>query len=220
VSGYLEPSDEVGGDAFDYALSTTTAQLAIFDATGHSLVSGATTAAAVSAYRSVRRNGGGLYDQAMAIDDAVATHFVPQGRFVTGVLCEVELSTGRLRYVVAGHPHPFVLRRGKVVKTLSGGTRPLFGLHTAELTIGEEQLERGDWLALFSDGIIEARDTQGRQFGTDRLIDFLQREAAGGYPPPETVRRLARAVMVHQNGVLQDDATVLLARWDGSDLSA
>jgi serine/threonine protein phosphatase PrpC len=85
--------------------------------------------------------------------------------------------------------------------------------------VGEEYLQRDDWLVLFTDGIVEARDSEGRQFGTDRLIHFLQREAAGELPPPETVRRLMRAVMVHQNNVLQDDATVLLARWDGADLS-
>jgi Stage II sporulation protein E (SpoIIE) len=219
VSGYLEPSEAVGGDVFDYALSESMAHLALFDATGHSLASGAVAAAALSAYRSTRRNRGRLYDQARAIDEVVAEYFVPEGKFVTGVLCEVDLEAGRVRYVVAGHPHPLILRQGKVVKTLDGGTRPLFGLPTAELTLGEEILQRGDWLVLFSDGIIEARDIDGRQFGTDRLVHFLQREAASGLPPPETVRRLVRAVMAHQNDVLQDDATVLIARWDGSDLS-
>jgi hypothetical protein len=219
VSGYLEPSGAVGGDAYDYALSDDRADLAIFDATGHSLASGSVVAAAVSAYRSTRRNGGGLYDQARSIDEMVAEHFVGDGKFVTGILCELDLVHGRLRYVVAGHPHPFVLRQGKVVKVLDGGSRPLFGLPTAELTVGEEALQRGDWLVLFTDGIVEARDSEGRLFGTDRLIHFLQREAAGELPPPETVRRLMRAVMAHQNNVLQDDATVLLARWDGADLS-
>jgi hypothetical protein len=219
VAGHVEPSATVGGDAFDYALSEERADLAIFDATGHSLASGSVVAAAMSAYRSTRRNGGGLYDQARSIDEMVAEHFVGEGKFVTGILCELDLVDGRLRYVVAGHPHPFVLRQGKVVKVLAGGSRPLFGLPTAELTVGEEYLQRDDWLVLFTDGIVEARDSEGRQFGTDRLIHFLQREAAGELPPPETVRRLMRAVMVHQNNVLQDDATVLLARWDGADLS-
>jgi hypothetical protein len=219
VAAYLEPSDAVGGDAFDYSLSEGTASLAVFDATGHSLASGAVVAGALGAYRSTRRNGGGLYDQARSIDDIVAEYFVGEGKFVTGVLCDLDLVHGRLRYVVAGHPHPFILRQGKVVKTLEGGTRPLFGLPTAELTVGEEVLQRGDWLVLFTDGIVEARDVAGEQFGTERLIDFLRREAASELPPPETARRLMRAVMAHQHNVLQDDATVLLARWDGADLS-
>jgi serine phosphatase RsbU (regulator of sigma subunit) len=58
------------------------------------------------------------------------------------------------------------------------------------------------------------RHETGNFFGKERLVDFLRREAASERPPPETVRRLVQAVMRHQRGVLQDDATVLLARWD------
>jgi hypothetical protein len=54
----------------------------------------------------------------------------------------------------------------------------------------------------------------GYFFGEERLVDFLRREAASERPPPETVRRLVHAVVRRQRGVLQDDATVLLARWD------
>jgi serine/threonine protein phosphatase PrpC len=88
------------------------------------------------------------------------------------------------------------------------------------VSVGEEFLEPGDWLTLYTDGITEARDDAGNFFGEDRLVDFLRREAAAGHAPPETVRRLVHAVMRHQNGVLQDDATVLLARWDAQLRSA
>lgn len=66
---------------------------------------------------------------------------------------------------------------------------------------------------------MEARDRSGVFFGEARMIDFVQRAAASGNPPPETVRTLVKAVMEHQNGVLQDDATVLLAYWGTSDLT-
>lgn len=74
-------------------------------------------------------------------------------------------------------------------------------------------LQLGDWLVLHTDGITEARDAAGEFFGEERLVEFLEREAAADAPPPETVRRLVRAVLRHQDGVLQDDATVVLARW-------
>jgi serine/threonine protein phosphatase PrpC len=90
----------------------------------------------------------------------------------------------------------------------------LFGLPTATMSVAEEFLEPGDWLTLYTDGITEARDETGNFFGEERLVDSLRREAASERPPPETVRRLVQAVMRHQRGVLQDDATVLLARWD------
>ena len=53
----------------------------------------------------------------------------------------------------------------------------------------------------------------GAWFGEARLVDFLTREIAAGQPPPETVRRLTSAVLEHQGGLLQDDASILLAQW-------
>jgi serine/threonine protein phosphatase PrpC len=214
LSGLVEPAYDVGGDAFDYALSATTAHLAIFDAVGHTLTSGLVAAVTLAAYRSTRRSGGSLFAQATAIDDALAEAFGEQSRFITGVLAEVDLASGRLRYLAAGHPYPLLMRNGKVVKALTGGRRALFGLPIAAMSVAEEFLEPGDWLTLYSDGITEARDDAGNFFGEDRLVDFLRREAAASHPPPETVRRLVHAVMRHQRDVLQDDATVLLARWD------
>jgi hypothetical protein len=55
----------------------------------------------------------------------------------------------------------------------------------------------------------------GDFFGEPRLVDLLRRETAAGHPPPEALRRLVHAVLDHQAGVLQDDATVVLARWNG-----
>nr|AKA59455.1 serine phosphatase [uncultured bacterium AR_456] len=213
VSGALEPRYDVGGDAFDYSLSETTASLLIMDAVGHDLGSGLIAATALAAYRSSRHAGHGLYEQARVIDEAVGQQFGHRNAFVTAVLAELDLDTGRLRYVNAGHPPPLVMRGGKMGRTLSAGRRLPLGLGPAELTVGEETLQSQDWLLLHTDGITEARDRSGTFFGEDRLTDFLRREAAAGHPPPETVRRLVKAVLTHQGGELQDDATVLLARW-------
>jgi serine phosphatase RsbU (regulator of sigma subunit) len=154
-----------------------------------------------------------VYDQARAIDDLVSGSF--GSAFVTGVLAELDVRSGRLRYVNAGHPRPLLLRDGRVVKELTGGRRIPFGLKTTGLTVGEEFLQPGDWLALYTDGITEARDPTGAWFGEERLVEFLTHEIAAGQPPPETVRRLKQAVLAHQSGVLQDDASILLACWNG-----
>ena len=79
--------------------------------------------------------------------------------------------------------------------------------------VAEEALQPGDWLAVHTDGVTEARDTNGTWFGEDRLVDLLTREVAGDQSPAETARRLMHAVLEHRDGVLQDDASVLLARW-------
>jgi len=212
LAGMLEPSYEVGGDAYDYSLSERTVSVAIFDAVGHGIRAGLLAAATLAGYRSARRDGRGVYDQSTAIDDVVSTTF-PDSAFVTGVLAELDVASGRLRYINAGHPPPLLLRGGRVVKELAGGRRVPFGVETAGLTVGQEYLEPGDWLALYTDGITEARDAAGDWFGEARLVDFLTREIAAGHPPPETVRRLGKAVLDHQGGLLQDDASILLARW-------
>ena len=212
VAGMLEPTYDVGGDVFDYALSAHTVSLAIFDAVGHGLPAGLQASATLAGYRSARREGRGVYEQANGIDAALATGF-PSGSFVTGVVAELDVATGRLRYINAGHPPPLLLRQGRVVRELDKGRRLPFGLETEGLTVAEEYLQPGDWLALYTDGVVEARNAAGAWFGEDRLLELLSREMAAGQPPPETVRRLNRAVLDHQDGLLQDDASILLASW-------
>jgi hypothetical protein len=212
LAGMLEPSYDVGGDAFDYALSERTVSLAIFDAMGHGISAALMAATALAGYRTARRDARGVYDQSRAIDDVIARTF-PGSAFVTGVLADLDLTTGRLRFVNAGHPPPLLLRDGKVIKELTGGNRVPFGLEAEGLTVAEEKLEPGDWLALYSDGVVEARNSAGSWFGEELLQDFLTREMAASQPPAETVRRLTQAVLRHQGGLLQDDATILLATW-------
>lgn len=212
VSAVVEPRYDLNGDAFDYALSDTTAHLLVLDAVGHDPRSGLIAASALAAYRSARHAGHGLFEQARLIDETIATRF-GTGAFATAVLAELDLRSGRLRYVNAGHPAPLLMRGGKVLEPLSAGRRLPLGTGTTALTVGEETLQPADWLVLHTDGITEARDAAGEQFGEPRLIDFLRREAAAGHPPPETARRLIAAVLGYQDGALQDDATIVLARW-------
>jgi serine phosphatase RsbU (regulator of sigma subunit) len=212
VTCVLEPAAQVAGDAFDYAVSTDKADLAMFDGTGHDLTSGLVTSVAIAANRNGRRNGAPLQDRVRLIDETIGSQFGHE-RFVTGVQAELDRSSGMLRYVNSGHPVPLLIRRGKVVKRLSDGRRPLLGLNRPEVPVAEEQLEPGDWLVLYTDGVTEARDPAGSEFGERRLVDFLERAVAAEQPPPETLRRLVHSILSHQNDVLQDDATVLLAQW-------
>lgn len=213
VSGRLEPAYDVGGDVFDYALSPTAARFAVLDATGHDLSAGLAAAAALAAYRNARRNGRGLFEQSESVSRTLEDQF--SGRvYATGVFGELEAGTGRLRYLSAGHANPLLLRRGRVVKQLERGRRPLLGLDlNTGVTVGEEYLEPDDTVVLFTDGITEARDPDGQAFGLDRLVGVLERETLNGIPLPEVVGRLVRVVLQHQKGVLQDDATLVLVQW-------
>lgn len=213
ISAVLEPSYDIGGDGFDYAIDGHHAQMAIFDAVGHSMKAGLTCSTVIAAIRSTRRAGYDLATQADAADAAVLDQFT-DARFATAVLADLDLETGLLRYVNAGHPRPMLLRAGKMVRELRDGRRLPLGIRDKTVSVGEEQLEPGDQLLMFTDGVTEARGSDdGGEFGLRRLADLAERQAGTGLPAPEAVRRLARAVAAFRGGPPSDDATLLLADW-------
>ncbi len=213
ISGALAPAYDLGGDTFDYGVGTDTARIAVFDAMGHGLEAGLLATVAVAAYRNSRRRLLKLAETAAAVDEAIRVRFGPE-RFVTAVLADLDLASGRFCWIRAGHPPPLLLRGSKVVKTLWGNTGLPLGLgfpgHEAE-----ESLEPGDQIVFFTDGVTEARSPDGAFFGTDRLADMVSRASAGGNPPPETLRRLMQSILDHQAGDLRDDATAVLVEWAG-----
>ncbi|WP_431925756.1 PP2C family protein-serine/threonine phosphatase [Nonomuraea jabiensis] len=213
VAAALEPAYQVGGDAFDYALTRDTLNLAIFDAMGHDLTAGLTSATAIGAFRNHRLRGDGLRAVGEAIDAAIAQQF-SRTQFATGILAALGIRTGVLTWVNRGHPPPLLLRQGHVVAELATEPDPPMGLRLgAYEKPAHYQLQPGDRLLYYTDGVVEAKDPHGREFGLDRFVDFITRHEADQVSAPETLRRLVQALLQYQQGVLQDDATVLLVEW-------
>jgi hypothetical protein len=212
ITAVLEPCYEVGGDGFDYAVDGSTAFFAVFDTAGHDLRSGLGTATVLSAIRAARTDGAGLYAMACAADAALG-RYLPEMRFTTAVLGTLDLDSGLLRYLNAGHPAPMLLRNGKVVARLDRGRRLPLGMDDPQLEIAEETLEPGDRLLLFTDGVTDDRRRGGDPFGEERLIDLVGQHTTAGLPAPETLRRLCHAVLEHHDGSPADDATLLFVEW-------
>lgn len=213
ISGVVAPVYQLGGDSFDYAVDANTARIAVFDAMGHGLEAGLLASVAMAASRSSRRAGADLMETATAIDVAVATEF-GLDRFVAAVLAELDLSSGGLRWSVSGHLPPLLLRNGRIVKTLVGEVTPPLGV-SGSVVVSEEMLEPADQVLFFTDGVVEARSADGEFFGVDRLVDMITRTSAAATPTPETMRRLVHAILDHQEGELQDDATIVVVEWRG-----
>jgi serine phosphatase RsbU (regulator of sigma subunit) len=216
IAGALVPTHEVAGDSFDYAVNGDVAHIAIVDALGHGLEATLLSAVAIAAMRNARRSGLSLVDSVRSIDKHIAAEF-GEDKFVTGIVGELDTRTGVWRWVNAGHPPALIVREGRVVKSLDAEVNPPLGLLGEVPEVGQERLQPGDRLLLHSDGVIEARNADGEFFGTQRLVDFVTREAAGERPAPETLRRLMLAILNHQGGELQDDATTLLVEWMGDE---
>jgi sigma-B regulation protein RsbU (phosphoserine phosphatase) len=217
ISAVLEPCYEVGGDGFDYAVGGDGTFLAVLDTAGHGLPAGLGTAVALAALRAERREhpDRDLPELALAVDAALTGQFTDM-RFTTAVLADLNLETGLLRYVNAGHPAPLVLRDATVVGRLDGGRRLPLGLDSPPVTPAEFVLEPGDRLLCFTDGVTEARDRHKVMFGEERLVAMAEEHAAAGLPAPETLRRLSHAVLDHMDGPPTDDATLMLVEWSSA----
>ncbi|MCU1398886.1 MAG: serine/threonine-protein phosphatase [Acidimicrobiales bacterium] len=212
IAAVLEPAHSVAGDVFDYAVNHGVAHVGIFDGTGHDLHSGVIGAIALAAYRNTRRMDNTLLDAANAIDATLQSF--AEDTYATGVLTQLDVRTGVLTLVNAGHPSPLLVRDARVVSALDGGRRPLFGLTPrTEVTAETVQLQAGDWVLLYTDGVVEARDRVRAFFGEERFVSTIERIAAERLPAPETVRLITKAVMDHQHDVLQDDATMVVIQW-------
>lgn len=211
MSGLLEPAEKVAGDVFDYAVHDGVAHVGMFDATGHDLHSSVIGALSLSAYRNGRRRGADIPSLASHIDTTLAGYGLDT--YATGLMAELDLTTGVFTYVNAGHLSPLLLRSGKVVGSLDGGRRILLGFSNRAAIPAEEQLEPGDVVVLYTDGIVEARDSARAFFGLDRFVDILEQSAAEHQGAPETLRRVIHRVLEHQHGLLQDDASVVFVQW-------
>jgi hypothetical protein len=97
------------------------------------------------------------------------------------VFAQLELASGRLTWVSAGHPPPLLVRGAHVVKRLEvPPATPLgMGFERGDVVVGSEQLEPGDVVLIFTDGPTEARQPGGAFLSEEGLTDFLRREATG-----------------------------------------
>ena len=218
LAGLLEPAYEVGGDCFDYALNDDVLDVAVFDAMGHGLSSAILASLLIGAYRHGRRAGQVLPELAVSMDAAVRAF--PGGHtFATALLARLDVLSGRLTWMTCGHPQPIVVRRGAALTDAAdvriglplgfGGLGPVTG------TVVEVDLEPGDGVLIYTDGVADARSPDGEAFGEPRLRDLLGREHQAGGSPAEVTRRLVRSASVHSQVRLRDAATMVYIRWDG-----
>jgi len=185
---------------------------------GHGFPAAMVSTVALAAYRNARRLGqdlGGTYE---AMDSFVTT-FAADGRFVTALLAELETDTGRLTWISAGHPPPLVVRAGgRRADVLPTEPVPPLGtgLALGPPTVHEDYLEAGDLLALYSDGLAEARNLAGDLVGVEGLAGLLTARRAAGDGAHALVRRIRRELATNDQAWLSDDASAILVEWRGS----
>ncbi|MFJ9082668.1 PP2C family protein-serine/threonine phosphatase [Streptomyces sp. NPDC102384] len=216
----MEPAYEIGGDAFDHALTDTTLHAGILDSMGHNLASGLTTVVSLAACRNARRTGADLSELVDSVDEALAEWLPDQ--FCTAIVCQLDLATGGLRWINCGHPPPLLIRDQRLVAgAMERDADPPLGLPATFVStprrVHEMNLEPGDRVLMYTDGVTEARTQHGDELGLDRFADYVIRATATGELPPETLRRLIHSVVDAQDSRLRDDATIVMFEWRPMD---
>ena len=212
-SGVLEPAYDVGGDFFDHAVNGFAVDIAIMDAMGHGLPSSILSSLAVGSYRHDRREGqplGIIHDR---LDRVLADNFGGE-RFVTGQIARLDVRSGRLTWTNAGHPLPLHVRGGQVLRPLSCRPSLPWGLGGSLAEEAVQQLEPGDSVVFYTDGVIEGRPPGGDQFGIDRFVDIIEQASASKLPSDVILRTAINGVLEYQDRRLRDDATIVWLTWE------
>ncbi len=209
LAAWLEPAASIGGDTFDYSLARDLLHLSITDAVGHGVHSALTATLGVSGLRNARRRGGTLVEQAEAANQALADNAPDRSAFLTGILGRLDLRTGVLELVNAGHPSPLLVRDGAARFMALPVNRPFGVLRDKPYRDTRLELRPGDRLVLLTDGMLER--------GAAALDLPARLRDLSALHPRELVRVLGDLVLdvAGTDGVLPDDACLLVLDWHG-----
>ncbi|MGC6487249.1 MAG: PP2C family protein-serine/threonine phosphatase [Planctomycetota bacterium] len=194
----LVPSDPPPSDAFDFAWCSQAAariggdyvdfltsaqgdiQAVVADVSGH----GINSALLMTSFRANFRGSAFLRDvheQAASLNDAVAHEVGPTGMFLTAALVRLDPRTRLMELCSAGHNPVMVYRAAEgAVELLGSHGTPMGFLAGVSYERDERQLQPGDVVLLYTDGITEAAAPSGEMFGEDRLQAVLRRHARDG----------------------------------------
>ncbi|HUQ63243.1 MAG TPA: SpoIIE family protein phosphatase [Acidimicrobiales bacterium] len=208
-AGWLEPASHVGGDTFDYSVDRDALHVSMTDAMGRGVKAALLATLALGSLRNSRHAGMGLAEQAQRANDAMASN-ANDDQFVTGLLLQVDLGSGRVVAVNAGHPHPYRLRAGKVDRLQLDADIP-FGMIGGSLYREQElHLEPGDRLVVVTDGLLERNEAAGHLDVAAAIGDTATLH------PREVVHAFKASVLAAARAELDDDAAVVCIDWHGS----
>jgi len=208
------PAKEVGGDFYDFFfIDDDHFAVMIADVSGKGIPAAIFMAIAKTLIKNNLKNADNP-DIAMNNINQQLYNINSEAMFVTIWLGILQLSSGRMKFINAGHNPPFIKKGEDSFQLLQ--TPPdlvLAAMGDTQYRCREVRLDDGDILFLYTDGITEATDKQGHFFGTKRLLSFM--DANAGLPPKQLLPALRACIEEYSDGAQQyDDITILALRYD------
>ncbi len=211
IAGFSRPAQLVGGDYFDFFQFADGAQgIAVGDVSGHGISAGLHMAGVQALLRTLIPTNESPREVLTQLDKLII-HNLRFSAFVTMFLASIEPETGTLRYASAGHNPPVLLRGGAAPQWL-WPTGPAIGLiEQSEYKEETLALKPGERLMLYTDGVTEAMNEAGEQFGRERLAAAFQN---GGDASAKEALQLVRNALSEFTAEesLADDITLVALR--------
>lgn len=214
VYGTMIPAAEVGGDLFDcFRLDEHRLAFTIGDVSGKGIAAALFMAVSRTVLRVAASKGLSPRECLLEAHQFLHGERRATSHFVTCFYGILDLATGQLEYSRAGHNPPYLVR-GDQVQTLDAASGlPLGMLRTVKYDTATVQLEPGETLLLFTDGITEAMNSRLEEYGEERLVQLLS-ERASALTVEELVRLVTQEAIAFAEGApASDDMTVLGVRY-------
>jgi len=217
VAGMLQPARGVSGDYYDYfPIDTHTTQIIIADVAGKGVPAALLMSATAAAVRLEANHDRNMLEQVERLNTGI--HSVSDSdRYVTLLLAEIDAQKRRLRYVNCGH-NPALLFRAKTgTLTLMNSSCPPIGLSPEEICeLAAEDLMTGDVLVFYTDGVTEAENRLGEEFGMERLSATVR--SGSSLSAEDLMSNIYNAAADFCGDNFDDDVTILVVKcnFDGS----
>jgi len=180
IAFFSRPQNSVAGDYYDAFYPTLSGEengkvmLVIADVAGKSIPAALLMATLQASLRTIASEGATLAQLVVRLNRYASAHSLDGRRFTTAVLAEYEPAMRRLAYVNAGHNPPILRRADGALEKLEAGGLPL-GIDTGSVyETASTELKSGDALIFYTDGVIEAFDEKGQEFGNDRWLEAVR----------------------------------------------
>jgi serine phosphatase RsbU (regulator of sigma subunit) len=216
ISGYCQPSFQVGGDSFDYIHFSHQPQrvtVSVVDVSGKGMAAALTAVYASGAINSEIRNNDHVEEAASRLNTAICCR-KQKKQFISLLLAEIDIRNRRLAFINAGQSRPLLLRDGGVaVLKGDGPPLPLGVVEDVAYQRSEVELRGGDTLLFHTDGVTDMVNEQGDMFGNERLHGLLA-ELGGAAPSAKDLVEAMRGRLALFSGSAPqfDDITLVAMR--------
>ncbi len=208
IAGAWQPARVVGGDYFDVLkFGERKIGLCIGDVVGKGISAALLMANLQATFRAFASDSVSAAALCQKLNGVICNNIAPD-KFITFCCCTIDATERRLRYANAGHWPPILFRSSGTPVFLKEGGTPLGIFPDGNYKEAEVQLEPGDRLVLYTDGVTEAMNSDGQEFGKQKLVELGSRNLA--LSAADLLETIRKEVAGFTGGSFQDDFTLVV----------